>query len=74
MMFDIVSYVSDSQADDAVLARLSYTASLRAHELAQRLANKLTVKQVAKIAAAFSGLVCFVEDISHSFCLDTMFS
>ena len=48
---------SESQAEDAVLARLSYAASIRAHELAQRLANKLTAKQVAKIAACFSVLV-----------------
>jgi len=54
-----VRQLSESQAEDAVLARLSYAASIRAHELAQRLANKLTAKQVAKIAAFFSVLWFF---------------
>lgn len=59
-----VRQLSESQAEDAMLARLSYTASLRAHELALRLANKLSVKQVAKIAALFSG-VWFLGNLAY---------
>lgn len=59
-----VRQLSESQAEDAVLARLSYTASVRAHELAQRLANKLTIRQVAKLAAIFS-VVWFLGNLSY---------
>lgn len=51
-----VRQLSESHAEDANLARLSYTASLRAEEVLKRAANKLTIKQVAKLALIF----CFV--------------
>lgn len=59
-----VRQLSESQAEDAVLARLSYTASVRAHELAQRLANKLSIKEVAKLAAIFS-FMWFLGNLSY---------
>lgn len=63
-----VRQLSESQAEDAVLARLSFTASLRAQEEAARLANKLGVRQVAKIAAQFS-LVWFAGNCSYQVAL-----
>lgn len=59
-----VRHLSESQADDALLARLSYAASLRAQENALKAANKLTVKQVAKIALLFC-LLWFVGNLSY---------
>lgn len=49
--------MSESDATDALLARLSYQASLRAGEVARRAANKLSVESVAKIALMFCILV-----------------
>lgn len=48
------------QAEDALLARLSYAATMRAHDVAMRAANKLTVRQVARVAFMFSLLVWIV--------------
>ncbi|KAG1675360.1 Solute carrier family 35 member F5 [Nymphon striatum] len=48
-----VRQLSDSFANDANLARLSFTASLRVKEAATIAANKLQVKKVAKIAFIF---------------------
>lgn len=50
----------ESQADDALLARLSYSASLRAQESALKAANKLPMKQVARIALLFCVLVSII--------------
>ncbi|GAB6030852.1 hypothetical protein CHUAL_007689 [Chamberlinius hualienensis] len=59
-----VRQLSDSQAEDALVARLSYTASLRAQEMAEKNAKKLGVKQVAKIAAMFTG-IWFLGNIAY---------
>lgn len=45
--------MSESDATEALLARLSYQASLRAGEHARRQANKFSVQKVAKIALMF---------------------
>lgn len=52
-----VRHMSDTNATDALLARLSYQASVRVGELARRAATKLPVVQVAKIAFIFCLLV-----------------
>uniref|UniRef100_A0A1B6DQK8 Solute carrier family 35 member F5 n=2 Tax=Clastoptera arizonana TaxID=38151 RepID=A0A1B6DQK8_9HEMI len=48
-----VRHMSDTDATEALLARLSYQASLRAGEMARRAAIKLSIEQVAKIALMF---------------------
>lgn len=63
-----VRQLSESQAEDAILARLSYTASVRAQEEYLRLANKLSVKEVAKIALQFS-LIWFAGNCSYQVAL-----
>lgn len=45
--------MSESDATEALLARLSYQASVRAGEQARRQANKFSVQKVAKIALMF---------------------
>ncbi|KFM59875.1 Solute carrier family 35 member F5, partial [Stegodyphus mimosarum] len=59
-----VRHLSESQADDALLARLSYAASLRAQESAFRAANKLPMKQVARIALLFC-ILWFLGNLSY---------
>lgn len=49
--------MSEADATEALLARLSYQASLRVGELAKRAAIKLPVVKVAKIALIFCLLV-----------------
>lgn len=49
--------MSESDATEALLARLSYQASLRAGEHARRQANKFSVQKIAKIALMFCLLV-----------------
>lgn len=49
--------MSETDATEALLARLSYQASLRAGEHARRQANKFSVQKVAKIALMFCLLV-----------------
>lgn len=49
--------MSESDATEALLARLSYQASVRAGEIARRAAIKLSIEQVAKIALMFCLLV-----------------
>ena len=55
----VVFVVSESQAEDAVIARLSYTASIRAEADRLRALSKLTIKQVAKISLIFCIVVSF---------------
>ena len=50
-------YFSDTQAEEALLSRLSYSAYLRAEEIRLRAAAKLSVKQVAKLAFLFTIIV-----------------
>lgn len=52
-----VRHMSDANATDALLARLSYQASIRVGEIARRAATKLPIVQVAKIAFIFCLLV-----------------
>lgn len=52
-----VRQMSEAEATEALLARLSYQASVRAGELAKRAASKLTVYAVAKLALIFCLLV-----------------
>lgn len=53
-----VRHMSETDATEALLARLSYQASLRAGEHVRRQANKFSVQKVAKIALMFCLLVC----------------
>lgn len=59
-----VRHMSDSDATEALLARLSYQASMRASEMARRAANKLPIVRVAKIALIFCLLVSFSLNFS----------
>lgn len=45
--------MSESDATEALLARLSYQASLRAGEVARRAACKLSVDRIAKVSLTF---------------------
>lgn len=53
-----VRHMSDADANEALLARLSYQASLRAGEAARKSAIKFPIHVVAKIAVTFCILVC----------------
>lgn len=53
-----VRHMSETDATEALLARLSYQASLRAGEIAKRAATKLPIIKVAKISLIFCLLVC----------------
>ena len=44
-------------AEEAVLSRMSYSAYLRADEARMRIAGKLSVRQIIKLAAIFSIVV-----------------
>lgn len=55
-----VRHMSEMEATEALLARLSYQASVRAGELAKRAAIKLPMMKVAKIAFIFCLLVSFI--------------
>ena len=52
-----VRHMSENDATEALLARLSYQASVRAGEHARRQANKFSIQKVAKIALMFCFLV-----------------
>jgi len=51
-----VRQMSAAHGEEALLARLSYAAYMRAEECRLKAANKLTVRQISKIA----GIFCFV--------------
>ena len=53
-------FFSDNHAEEALIARLSYPAAIRAEELRLRALSKFTVKQVAKIGFVF----CFLVSMS----------
>lgn len=59
-----VRQLSEAYAEEALIARLSYSASLRAEESRLRAMSKLTVKQVAKLALLFC-LLWFVGNFSY---------
>ena len=52
-----VRQMSEEEATAALMARLSYTASVRADQIARRAANKLPVSKVAWLAFSFCILV-----------------
>lgn len=52
-----VRHMSESEAAEALLARLSYQASVRMGELAKRAATKLAIYKVAHISFIFCFLV-----------------
>ncbi|XP_074650824.1 solute carrier family 35 member F5-like [Tubulanus polymorphus] len=54
-----VRQLSEDHAEDATLARLSYSAYQRAEEYRMRYLSKFTVRQVAKIALMFAVLFFF---------------
>ncbi|KAK6624523.1 hypothetical protein RUM44_011382 [Polyplax serrata] len=56
-----VRHMSDANATEALLARLSYQASVRAGEVARKSANKFPINVVAKIAFMF----CFLWFIAN---------
>lgn len=58
-----VRHMSDADATEALLARLSYQASIRAGEVARKTANKFPIHVVAKIAVMF----CFLVSIDFFF-------
>ena len=55
--FNVNFILADTQAEEALLSRLSYSAYLRAEEIRLRAAAKLSVKQVAKLAFVFTIIV-----------------
>ncbi|XP_074042476.1 solute carrier family 35, member F5 isoform X1 [Leptinotarsa decemlineata] len=63
-----VRHMSESEATEALLARLSYQASLRAGEIAKRAASKLPAVRIAKIALIFC-LLWFVANYSYQVAL-----
>lgn len=64
-----VRQLSDSHAEEALIARMSYTAAIRAEELRLRALSKLTIKQVAKIAFVFC-VLWFFANYSYQIALD----
>ena len=57
--------MSEEGAMEALLARLSYQATVRAGEAAKRAANRFPIRRVAKIAFFFCILVGTVRDFSQ---------
>ncbi|KAL2717874.1 solute carrier family 35 member F5-like [Vespula squamosa] len=63
-----VRHMSEIDATEALLARLSYQASIKAGEHAQRQANKFSVQKVAKIALMFC-LFWFLANYTYQIAL-----
>ncbi|XP_001601634.2 solute carrier family 35 member F5 [Nasonia vitripennis] len=63
-----VRHMSENDATEALIARLSYQASVRAGEHARRQANKFSVQKVAKIALMFCFL-WFIANYTHQMSL-----
>ncbi|CAG9834390.1 unnamed protein product [Diabrotica balteata] len=63
-----VRHMSESEATEALLARLSYQASVRASEMAKRAANRLPIARVAKIALIFC-LLWFIANYTYQVAL-----
>ncbi|XP_015509918.2 solute carrier family 35 member F5 [Neodiprion pinetum] len=63
-----VRHMSECDATEALLARLSYQASVRAGEHAKRQANKFSVQKVAKIALMFC-LLWFMANYTYQISL-----
>ncbi|XP_060597432.1 solute carrier family 35 member F5-like [Ruditapes philippinarum] len=68
--FDFISYsfLFNMYAEEQVIARLSYPAAVRAEELRLRALNKLTIKQVAKMAFMFS-IIWFFGNYAYQIAL-----
>lgn len=63
-----VRHMSENDATEALLARLSYQASMRASEIAKRAAIRLPVVRVAKIALIFC-LLWFIANYTYQVAL-----
>ncbi|XP_071540147.1 solute carrier family 35 member F5 isoform X2 [Panulirus ornatus] len=63
-----VRQMSETEAMDAMMSRLSFSASLRAEQLAIQAANKLSVKEVMKISSIFC-LLWFIGNYSYQIAL-----
>ncbi|KAJ8936034.1 hypothetical protein NQ318_015440 [Aromia moschata] len=63
-----VRHMSETDATEALLARLSYQASLRAGEIAKRAASRLPILHVANIALVFC-LLWFVANYTYQLAL-----
>jgi len=71
-LFDCIHYVqvrelSPNEAVDALMARLSYSASIRAEVATRRCAEKLSALETMKVAATFSLLVVHSPLILYTF-------
>lgn len=60
-LFVQVRHMSETDATEALLARLSYQASIRAGEVARRAASKFPIQKVAKISLTFCILVSCIN-------------
>ncbi|XP_049963163.1 solute carrier family 35 member F5 isoform X2 [Schistocerca serialis cubense] len=60
----LVRHMSETDATEALLARLSYQASVRAGEAARRAASKLPLQRVAKVALMFC-LLWFLANYTY---------
>lgn len=58
-----VRHLTEKHAEEAILSRLSHAAYMRAEEARLKVASKLSVKQIAKLAAIF----CVVFFFAHLF-------
>lgn len=63
-----VRQMSESDAVDAMLSRLSFSASIRAEQLALQEANKLSIKQVMKVSCIFC-LLWFAGNYAYQIAL-----
>lgn len=64
-----VRQLSDNHAEEALIARLSYPAAVRAEEMRLRALSKFTLKQVAKIAGVFC-ILWFFGNYSYQIALN----
>lgn len=64
-----VRQLTESHAEDALIARMSYSAAIRAEEMRLRALSKFTIKQVAKIAFIFC-VLWFFGNYSYQIALD----
>ncbi|KAL4222577.1 hypothetical protein ACF0H5_018616 [Mactra antiquata] len=63
-----VRQLTDTYAEEQVIARLSYTAALRAEEIRLRALSRFSIKQVAKMAFMFS-IIWFFANYSYQIAL-----
>lgn len=63
-----VRHMSETDATEALLARLSYQASVRAGEVARRAASKFPIQNVAKIALLFC-ILWFIANYTYQIAL-----